>query len=311
MKAEESINPHLSDQEPSRGPPFRSTARTIRSLFDAELRERIAGDQSLLDNYCKRIFGHKSVAEATGDCVFRFLDKNDRGETLGFRNAQEVIRLFDIESLHKLRTKLKNRPFRDALVDFVVALHGMWIFVWDDSASAFRFMPAEKQLGRLDPTDGRISFGGDLRYKSDQDFQNAFLKRLLNTYELRPGQGSVGLSLRLGCAVCLRDTVADLRGSVPFEDYVLGNLSYCGVPIFHVGSNVGRKKTKTEYPIAHLGVFFPAREAWHDHKCCYSVATKEKCFTRFLSWFAESHAQAFVHNAHDHLASDAFRKRAL
>lgn len=287
------------------GPEFGILARIVRDLFDIELRKYLAKsqNQAVLDNYCELLYGHPSMAELKGDSLFRFLDNNNQTSCNYFCELS-IQDIFDIDSLKKLRRRLRHRPFRDALIELVVAMHGMWVFVWNDQYSSFRFM--RSSVRDDDQTDGRIWFGSGLCYNTaEAPFRRMFLKSLLDGYELRPGQGTVGLSLRAGCAVCLRNTIIDLRGSVPFEDEVIGNKSYCGIPIFPQGATAG--SAGEEYPISHFGVFFPVPDAWHPGECSYEGGGE--CFMRFLEKFVRVNVAPLIRNAHDHIASLSFKNR--
>jgi hypothetical protein len=113
-----------------------------------------------------------------------------------------------------------------------VSLHGMWLFLWDENSSTYRFPPLEQEnveemVGEL------VRFGDGVKYK--QEVQNE-VKSLIPGYALSPGQGSVGLSLRIGneCTVCIRNTIL-----MP-EGLLLSRTMFCAT--YLIAGSLSQKK---------------------------------------------------------------------
>lgn len=151
---------------------------------------------------------------------------------------------------------------RESLVDLIVAMHGFWIFFMDDTRNTFGFPPFFQS-----EDDCPIEFGKGISYK---DELNRELQTIVgHQYLLRPGEGSLGLGVRNGVGVCLRDTIRDLKGSVAAEDCMMRNISYIGIPIFTEKEIKKTEKTSDNHDFmrrrafAYFNLLFPAPNAWH------------------------------------------------
>jgi hypothetical protein len=164
----------------------------------------------------------------------------------------------------------KKPSHENILTDLLIALHGFWLLRLNDTRHTFEFVtvPTNNNEWR-EQGDSFIHFGKGVHYKDDD--RNEFkrlLKSSLKNYQLRSGEGSVGLSLRADRGVCLRNTIRDIRGAVALEDCLIRNLSYMGFPIFAPSD----RDTEPEHhgdlgysgrPIGHFGLFFPCPLGWH------------------------------------------------
>jgi hypothetical protein len=140
----------------------------------------------------------------------------------------------------------------------VIHRHGFWILWRDEARDEFAFL---KELE--DENQSPIYFGAT--YKPQEKPMSTYKELVYGPgYALASGKGSLGLGVRLGRSVCLRDTVRDLRGAVAFEDILVQNYSFMGIPIEAKVNKSNNEISRSHKPIiAIFCLLYPHRGAWH------------------------------------------------
>ena len=220
----------------------------IRNGIDACVRKHLNQNvEGVTKHYFELFLGNKLSIEF-GKSI------NDYGEELLDAVIAKVGDYIDID----MADADDPKGFTKNPIELLVALHGSFVMLWDETNNCFRFPSAE--------VDGKesinpIRFGDKVRYK--KTILDEINRTFKTGYFLHVGEGSLGLSLRMGCGVCLRNTVRDTRGAVAREDMLMRNMSYIGFPVFSdENSSDGGQSAK---PMFLVSVFFPLADAWHSH----------------------------------------------
>lgn len=192
-------------------------------------------------------------------------------------------------------------------VDELANLHGFMLLWLDDTRNSFS-SPFRHTKGA-----NIISFGEGISFNHENlhQWRKVLLDKLiLDDYALSVGGGSVGLALRLGRGVCLRDTVRDTRGSVSTEDFLSRNFSYIGIPIRRdVDYDAGHHN-----PVLIFSLLFPARGAWHDEdsrNCCASESADgiDHCLYNKIMDFCDTELKPLAMIAVDNLESRTYERK--